>query len=197
MKRKLILVVCALFAFTALNAAVIVKQGKKTASYNNGSVIYVNGSADTTIDYNGMEIFIPQGTAVRVAPGNNGMVSVTGKDLRGVRMFDIVYNTTGQTVLAVNPDARSISVREGTLYAVHPRTGQRKVVNRDYKVTVRTFTDEEYASGDALAKPADEEDSVFSVSEDFIATDFSDVNSQQAVQNLLEEDTLSPSAPGL
>ena len=196
MKRKLCFALCALFAFTALNAAVLVKQGNKTASYRSGSIVYVNGSADTTVDYDGMEIFIPKGTAVRLAPGTNGLISMTGKDFRGIRMLDITYNTVGQTVLAVNPDARSISVREGTLYAVHPRTGQRETVNRDYKVTVRKFTDADFQDAAALGRPDEEEEPVFSVMEDFVATDLSDLNTRQTVENLLE-DTLSPSAPGL
>ena len=194
MKRNLCIAICALFAFTALNAAVIVKQGNKTASYRSGSVVYVNGSADTTVDYDGMEIFIPKGTAVQLAPANNGMIAMTGKDLRGVRMLDITYNTVGKTTLAINPDARSISVREGVLYAVHPRTGQRETVNNGYKVTVRKFTDADLAADSALTKP--EEESVFSVMEDFVSTDLFDLNSQQAAENLLEEEgTLSPSAP--
>lgn len=193
MKRNLCFAICALFAFTALNAAVIVKQGTKTASYKSGSTVYVDGSANTTVDYDGMEIFIPKGTAVRLAPSNNGKISMTGKDLRGIGMLDIVYNTVGQTVLVVNPEARAISVREGTLYAVHPRTGQRETVNRDYKVTVRKFTDADFQDADALSDD-DEEEPVFSVMEDFVATDLVDVNHQQATENLLES-TLSPSSP--
>ena len=207
MKKGIFLGVCALFAFTTLDASVFVRQGNQTVAYKDGSIVQVDGTVSTIVNYNGIDIFIPQGTAVRLAAANNNMVAVSGRDLRGLQMMGVMVVSQGETVLLADPAANTISVQEGVIQ-VTSHSGEKAVVNKGYKVIIPRVVRQNPQQNQQVARPATnkpatqqpakpaataDETDTFIVLEDFVATDFSNVNFQQAV----EDQTLSPSAPGL
>ena len=201
MSRKLFAIMGVLLACTALQAAITVKQGEKVVTYKNGSVIHVEGSADTTVTYNGVEVFVPQGTSLRLAPGTNDSFIVTGQDLAGVKILGLTINAPGNTVFVVDKASRTMSVRNGALYVTN-QSGQKATVNTGYRV-LAPVTQEEAKDSRKTNTPAKsaktssaaaEPGTSITVLEDFVSVDFADVNTQQATQNV-EEEALSPSAP--
>ena len=195
MNKKLALVVCALFTFSAVQAAVIVKQGGREVRYASNANITVEGTEDTVVDYNGVSVFVPKGTKVVLSPSVNNSVVVTGSNMQGVKVYGLTLSSTGRSAVVVNPNSRTVSVRTGTVQ-VQDAAGQVATVTRGNVVSAASIA---AAAASARAQAASKHTAAtetFTAAESFVANDFSNVNTQQATQNVEEEkEVLSPSAP--
>jgi len=180
MKKSIAFAFCALFMFSLANAKVTVKQGKKTTKYKNGSVVTLDGAADTNVNYNGVKLFIPQGVSAVISQTANGSVIVSGDDFRGVKVYNYTVQATGASSFSVSPKTQAISVRSGSLQ-VADKAGKTTTVNAGYSLTSKPVA----SAADETVVPA------------FVADELAGSTvSQQATQNVAEtESTLSPSAP--
>ncbi len=223
MNKKLVLTVCALLAFSAANAVVTVKQGDKIIRYADNAAVTVDGSADAEVDYNGVRVFVPKGSRVVLSPAANDSVMITGH-VQGVQVYGLALISAGRSSIVVNPASQTIAVRMGTVQVQNQVTGQTTRVS-DGQMIAATNTAQTTPSQSATATPAasktetakpsetakadstasdtaatdtssiDVANDGFTTVDSFVANDFSNVNTQQAVQNVEEEETLSPSAP--
>ena len=185
MKKSIALVFGVLFLFASAQAAILVTQDGKTTKYpsKKNTVITVNGTTDTTIEYNGVKFFVPKGVKMTLAQ-ENGNVIVRGNDLTGVQVGDMTLSAQGPTVFSVAPSTQVVSVRQGTV-TVTAKDGSTTSVDRGSAFA-------------ASAKTSQAAKATMATTQDvptFVAADeVSDTASQQASQNA-EEEVLSPSAP--
>ena len=134
MKRKLALVVCALFAFTAAHAVVTLKQGNQSVRYPSKSVVTVKGVADTVVDYDGTEVFVPKGTVLVISPAWNGSVMLTSNSLKGVKVAGLTLDASAPSCVIVNKDSESAVARIGSV-RVTDQKGNTVLVNRGQMVS--------------------------------------------------------------
>lgn len=134
MKRKLIVAVCALFAFTAANAIVTVKQGNQSVRYPSKSVVTIKGTADTVVDYDGTEIFVPKGTVAVLSPAWNGSVMFTSNSLKGVKVAGLTLDASAPSCVIVNQDSENVTARIGSV-RVTDKNGKSVVVNRGQMIS--------------------------------------------------------------
>ena len=138
MKRKLALVVCALFAFTAANAVVTIKQGNQSVRYPSKSVVTIKGTADTVVDYDGTEIFVPKGTVLVISPAWNESIMLNSNSLKGVQVAGLTLDTSAPSSVIVNKDSESVVARVGSV-RVKDEKGHTALVNRGQMVFARNM----------------------------------------------------------
>lgn len=138
MKRKLALVVCALFAFTAANAVVTIKQGNQSVRYPSKSVVTIKGTADTVVDYDGTEIFVPKGTVLVISPAWNESIMLNSNSLKGVQVAGLTLDTSAPSSVIVNKDSESVVARVGSV-RVKDVKGHTALVNRGQMVFARNM----------------------------------------------------------
>ena len=188
MMKKLVLVVSALFFFSALHAAIVVKENGKATTYAADAAVAIEGTADAKVNYNGISIFVPKGTKVVLVPSATNGVIITGNNIKGVQVYGMTLNASGRASVAVNSSRQTIVVRSGKLQVTN-QAGQVATISRGTVASANNIS--------TLNKSTQAAAAVAPVAVDgFVANDFSNVNTQQATQNVEEEkEVLSPSAP--
>lgn len=237
MKRKLALVVCALFAFTAAHAIVTVKQGNQSVRYPSKSVVTVKGTADTEVDYDGTIIFVPKGIVVVISPAWDDSVMLTSNSLKGVKVAGFTLNAPQASCVIINQDSEYVVARIGSV-GITDRNGKSVSLNQgqmissdkmDHIAAAPEVQTSQLAyignvlKGEVIAAPemdglkrpvqnkpsqvepatpveidtpaaSGDNDGLDGLA-DLVDNNFADVNAEQALGDLTEEETLSPSAP--
>ena len=184
--KKLVVAVGVLFLVSTLHAVVVVKQNVTEKRYASDASIVVDGSADTTVDYNGITVFIPKGTKAVLSPAVNKGLIITGNNMKGVQVYGMTLSSAGRASITVNRNSETISVRSGSVQAQN-KAGQVATIARGTVVSANNIA--------ALSSVNPGANAVVSI-DSFVADSLADTNAQQASRNVKEEqEVLSPSAP--
>jgi uncharacterized cupin superfamily protein len=188
MIKKLVLAACVLFVFSVANAAVIVNENGKVSTYASDAVVTIEGTENAKVDYNGINIFVPKGTKVVLVPSASNGVIITANNMKGVQVYGMTLNASGHASIVINRSRETIVVRSGKLQVTN-QAGQVATISRGTVASANNIS--------TLNKSTQAAAAVAPVAVDgFVANDFSNVNTQQATQNVEEEkEVLSPSAP--
>lgn len=185
----------AVAAVAAKPAPITVVKNGQTTTYPKGTSITVTGDADTTVDYNGVKVVVPQGQRVVIQEGPNGTVAVSGANMNGVQINDQVINSTGAVTLAASADNNQVQVIRGS--ADITANGQTRTVSTAAQSAQQTAAKQQTTAKNT-AKAADTAASTTVDAPAFVSADIvTDTAQEQATQDVVEEEEreLSPSTP--
>lgn len=198
MKKIAVAVCMAVFLGSTLAVAAPGFAGKKIRNSK-----LVQATKDTTVDFVGVKVFVPQGQTVILGQRENGSIVVRGLNLKGIKFNDATVSTNGYTVMSYYPSSNIAFLNRGNTMTITDPSGNTATVANEGAIatnnaninsnTIKELKEQAKAEtaqveaelGEDVALPA------------FVAqTATSEAAAEQATQNVEEtESTLSPSTP--
>ncbi len=127
MKKIVTLVVGLVFAGATFVSAATQKAAPRV----------IKSTQDTTLNYAGVEIFVPAGQAVVLGQDDNGSIVVRGSDLNGVRVGDGSISSNGPATVSYVPQAGIIMVHTGNGVLVTDPNGRTAELSQGAAVTAK------------------------------------------------------------
>ncbi|MBP5429436.1 MAG: hypothetical protein J6Y25_00895 [Elusimicrobiaceae bacterium] len=97
----------------------------------------IKSTQDTTLNYAGVEIFVPAGQAVVLGQDDNGSVVVRGSDMNGVRIGEASISSNGPATVSYVPQAGIVMVHSGNGVLVTDPDGRTAELSQGAAVTAR------------------------------------------------------------
>ena len=198
MKKIAVAVCMAVFLGSTFAVAAPGFAGKKIRNSK-----LVQATKDTTVDFVGVKVFVPQGQTVILGQRENGSIVVRGLNLKGLKFNDATLYTDGYTVMSYYPSSNIAFLHRGNTMTITDPSGNTATVANEGAIATNNANINSNTVA-ALREQAKEESTQVAqeLGEDialpaFVAqTATSEAAAEQATQNVEEtESTLSPSTP--